>query len=149
MTSCASRTLPYFCTPTSAAHLASWLFQQSPACRKILFRHADKPRPSERGLFFIRERKCLNLLLSIFFLCEKENARKRKAHSKLRSETFLITAMPQQWIGALAAQGGIATLTEASDATFSVKQFFMITKNEAPQDARRSRQENIEVRYFF
>ena len=37
MTSCASRTLTYLCTPTSAAHLASWLFPQSPACRKILF----------------------------------------------------------------------------------------------------------------
>ena len=95
MTSCASRTLPYLCTPTSAAHLASWLFQQSPACRKILFRHAETPRPSERGLFFIRERKCLNLLLSIFFLCEKGNAYKRKTHSELRFETFLITAMPQ------------------------------------------------------
>ena len=35
MTSCASRTLPYLCTPTSAAHLASWLFQQSPASFKV------------------------------------------------------------------------------------------------------------------
>ena len=35
-------------------------------------------------------------------------------------------------IAALAAQGGVATLTERSDA---IKQFFLLTENEAPQDA--------------
>lgn len=39
----------------------------------------------------------------------------------------------------IAAQGGVATLTERSDATFSVKQFFLLTENETPQDARYSR----------
>ena len=35
-----------------------------------------------------------------------------------------IASMPKnQGIAALAAQGGVATLTERSDATFSVKQF--------------------------
>ena len=49
-------------------------------------------------------------------------------------------------IAALAAQGGVATLTERSDATFSVMQFSSADENEAPQDARYSRQESIEVR---
>ena len=53
-----------------------------------------------------------------------------------------------QGIAALAAQGGVVTLTERSDATFSVWQFFLLTENEAPQDARYSRQESIEVRPF-
>ena len=56
----------------------------------------------------------------------------------------LRTASPQG-IAALAAQGGVATLTERSDATFSVKQFFLLTENEAPQDALLST-ESIEVR---
>ena len=43
----------------------------------------------------------------------------------------LPTASPQG-IAALAAQGGVATLTERSDA---IKQFFLLTENEAPQDA--------------
>ena len=43
------------------------------------------------------------------------------------------------------ARGG-ATLTERSDETFSVMQLFLLTENEAPQDARYSRQESIEVR---
>jgi len=30
---------------------------------------------------------------------------------------------------------GVATLTERGDETFSVKQFFLLTENEAPQDA--------------
>ena len=57
----------------------------------------------------------------------------------------LRTASPQG-IAALAAQGGVATLTERSDETFSVGQFFLLTGNEAPQDARYFRQESIEVR---
>ena len=57
----------------------------------------------------------------------------------------LRTASPQG-VAALAAQGGVATLTEQSDETFSVWQFFLLTENEAPQDARYSRQESIEVR---
>ena len=57
----------------------------------------------------------------------------------------LRTASPQG-IAALAAQGGVATLTERSDATFSVMQFSSADENEAPQDARYSRQESIEVR---
>ena len=40
-----------------------------------------------------------------------------------------------QGIAALAAQGGVATLTERSDETFPVWQFFLLTENEAPQDA--------------
>ena len=36
-------------------------------------------------------------------------------------------------------------MTERSDATFSVKQFFLLTENEAPQDALLST-ESIEVR---
>ena len=57
----------------------------------------------------------------------------------------LWTASPQG-IAALAAQGGVATLTERSDATFEVMQFSSADENEAPQDARYSRQESIEVR---
>ena len=38
-------------------------------------------------------------------------------------------------IAQLGAQGGVATLTEQSDETFSVWQFFLLTENEAPQDA--------------
>ena len=56
----------------------------------------------------------------------------------------LRTASPQG-IAALAAQGGVATLTERSDATFSVMQLFLLTENEAPQDALLST-ESIEVR---
>ena len=56
----------------------------------------------------------------------------------------LRTASPQG-IAALAAQGGVAPLTERSDATFSVRQFFLPTGNEAPQDALLST-ESIEVR---
>jgi len=37
-------------------------------------------------------------------------------------------------------------LTERSDETFSVMQLFMLTENEAPQDARYSRQKSTEVR---
>ena len=59
----------------------------------------------------------------------------------------LRTASPQG-IAALAAQGGVATLTERSDWAFSVMQFFLLTENEAPQDARYSRQVSIEVRPF-
>jgi len=40
-----------------------------------------------------------------------------------------------QGIAAQAAQGGVATLTEGRDETFSVWQFFLLTENEAPQDA--------------
>ena len=40
---------------------------------------------------------------------------------------------------------GVATLTEGRDATFSVKQFFLLTENEATQDALLST-ESIEVR---
>ena len=58
----------------------------------------------------------------------------------------LRTASPQG-IAALAAQGGVAPLTERSDATFSVRQFFLPTGNEAPQDALLST-ESIEVRPF-
>lgn len=57
----------------------------------------------------------------------------------------LLAAIPQG-IAALAAQGGVATLTERSDATFEVMQFSSADENEAPQDARYSRQESIEVR---
>ena len=56
----------------------------------------------------------------------------------------LRTASPQG-IAALAAQGGVATLTERSDAAFEVWQFFLLTENEAPQDALLST-ESIEVR---
>ena len=55
----------------------------------------------------------------------------------------LRTASPQG-IAALAAQGGVATLTEGRDETFSVRQFSS-TGNEAPQDALLST-ESIEVR---
>ena len=57
----------------------------------------------------------------------------------------LRTASPQG-IDAQASQGGVATLTERSDATFEVMQFSSADENEAPQDARYSRQESIEVR---
>ena len=59
----------------------------------------------------------------------------------------LRTASPQG-IAALAAQWGVATLTERSDATFEVMQFSSADENKAPQDARYSRQESIEVRPF-
>lgn len=42
-------------------------------------------------------------------------------------------------------KGGVATLMEGSDATFSVK-LLLLTENEATRDARCSRQESIEVR---
>ena len=58
----------------------------------------------------------------------------------------LRTASPQG-IAALAAQGGVATLTERSDAAYSRScSILLLTENEAPQDARYSRQESIEVR---
>ena len=57
----------------------------------------------------------------------------------------LRTASPQG-IDAQASQGSVAPLTERSDATFEVIQFFLLTENEAPQDARYSRYESIEVR---
>ena len=57
----------------------------------------------------------------------------------------LRTASPQG-IDAQASQGSVAPLTERSDATFEVMQFFLLTENEAPQDARYSRYESIEVR---
>ena len=44
------------------------------------------------------------------------------------------TASPQG-IDAQASQGSVAPLTEQSDETFSVWQFFLLTENEAPQDA--------------
>ena len=50
----------------------------------------------------------------------------------------LRTASPQG-VAALAAQGGVATLTEGRDEAFSVGQFLLLTGNEAPQDARYSR----------
>ena len=59
-------------------------------------------------------------------------------------QSRLRTASPQG-IAAQASQGGVATLTERSDATFSVRQFFLPTGNEAPQDALLST-ESIEVR---
>ena len=46
----------------------------------------------------------------------------------------LRTASPQG-IDAQASQGSVAPLTEQSDETFSVWQFFLLTENEAPQDA--------------
>ena len=57
----------------------------------------------------------------------------------------LRTASPQG-IDAQASQGSVAPLTEQSDETFSVWQFFLLTESEAPQDARYFRQESIEVR---
>ena len=57
----------------------------------------------------------------------------------------LRTASPQG-IDAQASQGSVAPLTEQSDETFSVWQFFLLTENEAPQDARYSRQERMKVR---
>ena len=56
----------------------------------------------------------------------------------------LRTASPQG-IDAQASQGSVAPLTEQSDETFSVWQFFLLTENEAPQDALLST-ESIEVR---
>ena len=56
----------------------------------------------------------------------------------------LRTASPQG-IDAQASQGRVAPLTEQSDETFSVWQFFLLTENEAPQDALLST-ESIEVR---
>ena len=56
----------------------------------------------------------------------------------------LRTASPQG-VAALAAQGGVATLTEGRDEAFSVMQFFLLMENEAPQDALLST-ESIEVR---
>ena len=50
----------------------------------------------------------------------------------------LRTASPQR-IAALAAQGGVATLTERSDANILGQAVFLLTENEAPQDARYSR----------
>ena len=50
----------------------------------------------------------------------------------------LRTASPQG-IDAQASQGSVAPLTEQSDETFSVWKFFLLTENEAPQDARYSR----------
>ena len=46
----------------------------------------------------------------------------------------LPTASPQG-IDAQASQGSVAPLTEQSDETFPVWQFFLLTENEAPQDA--------------
>ena len=57
----------------------------------------------------------------------------------------LRTASPQG-IDAQASQGSVAPLTERSVETFSVGQFSSADENEAPQDARYSRQESIEVR---
>ena len=51
-------------------------------------------------------------------------------------------------IAALTAQGGVATLTERSDATSRSVSFLLLTESEAPQDARYFRQESIEVRPF-
>ena len=56
----------------------------------------------------------------------------------------LRTASPQG-IDAQASQGSVTPLTEQSDETFSVWQFFLLTENEAPQDALLSI-ESIEVR---
>ena len=56
----------------------------------------------------------------------------------------LRTASPQG-IDAQASQGSVAPLTEQSDETFPVWQFFLLTENEAPQDALLSI-ESIEVR---
>ena len=53
-------------------------------------------------------------------------------------QTCLRTASPQG-IDAQASQGSVAPLTEQSDETFSVWKFFLLTENEAPQDARYSR----------
>ena len=58
----------------------------------------------------------------------------------------LRTASPQG-IDAQASQGSVAPLTERSVETFSVRQFFLPTGNEAPQDALLST-ESIEVRPF-
>ena len=53
-------------------------------------------------------------------------------------QTRLRTASPQG-VAALAAQGGVATLTEGRDEAFLVGQFLLLTGNKAPQDARYSR----------
>ena len=54
-----------------------------------------------------------------------------------------------QGIAALAKQGGVATLTEGRDANILGHAVFLLTENEATQDARYFRQESIEVRPSF
>ena len=53
-----------------------------------------------------------------------------------------------QGIDAQASRGSVAPLTERSDEAFSSGSFLLLTGNEAPQDARYSRWESMNVRPF-
>ena len=60
------------------------------------------------------------------------------SHSNLLAANSIFCCLrtaSTQGIDAQASQGSVAPLTEQSDETFSVWQFFLLTENEAPQDA--------------
>ena len=59
----------------------------------------------------------------------------------------ILLILGPQGIAAIAVQGGVATLSEGRDGTFP-SAGFPLTEKKAPQEARYSRQERIEVRPF-